>query len=140
MKESKELKQTRQKAVSKAVKKALRDYFTGEGAVNRIRSFLGRGLLNSGVGMLAYIAWVSSAIVCGFTLGPDHAVFLAEVHTWAQSTPFDVVSSTIQSYKVNFLLDGAQIGLVSGYAWQLMSIVKPANDMAQAEFHAAQAA
>ena len=134
MKLTKQQRAQLQNQTQRAAIAALREHFTGEGAVSRSLRFL-RGALMASAGWTAKLLFVGSwAVIGGLLTGPEHDFFLKQVHTWMVATPVDQVLVQSHAMFVSAAIECVKIGLLLGFGQKLLSVVMPAVQQVKQNF------
>jgi hypothetical protein len=139
MKLTKEQRAARSKAIERAAIAALREYFTGQGAVARRLQFL-RGALLASTGWFAKLLFVGSwAVIAGLLVGPEHEFFLKQVHAWMVAMPVDQVLAQSHAMFASVAWEFGKMSLLLGVGQKLLSVVKPAAEQVKQRFETAAA-
>ena len=134
MKMTKQQRAQLQNQTQRAAIAALREHFTGEGAVSRSLRFL-RGALMASAGWTAKLLFVGSwAVIGGLLAGPEHDFFLKQVHAWMVATPVDQVLVQSHAMFVSAAIECVKIGLLLGFGQKLLAVVTPAMQQVKQSF------
>lgn len=118
---------------------ALRDYFTGDGAVQRACNFAKMALIASASWSTKLLLLCSWAVLAGLLFGPYHENFLHHVYAWVVATPFDQVFEKSHALLESGLWKCAQVGITLGISFSLAHITRPAIQGAKQQFDDAMA-
>lgn len=118
---------------------ALRDYFTGEGAVQRTCNFAKMALIASASWFTKLLLTGSWAVLAGLLIGPGNENILHQVYAWVVATPFDHVLVKSHALFESGVWMCAQVGVTLGISLSLAHISRPAIQSAEHQFHNAMA-
>lgn len=131
---SKQQRAARSKAITQAVKYAMRLHFTGDGASSRILRFVLDVLLVFAGSTAMLLCVASWAVVGGLLAGPQHEFFLAQFHGWMGNTPLDQVLMQSRSVFVDVLIECVKAAFIFGLGRTLYKLVAPAAEEAKQQF------
>ena len=124
---TKDQKAKLEKEMQQASIAALKTYFLGDGARNRVIRFLGRFALYGTFWSIATTSMVIAALVCAVFVAPGHAHLLGQVRAMFVQWPAVKIDASVVSEMANVLQLGILIGFVTALLITLIPIIDPAK-------------
>ena len=124
---TKDQKAKLEKEMRQASIAALKSYFLGDGARNRVIRFLGRFALYGTFWSIATTSMVIAALVCAVFVAPGHAHLLGQVRAMFVQWPTVKIDASVVSEMANVLQLGILMGFVTALLITLIPIIDPAR-------------
>lgn len=106
---------------------ALRAYFLGDGARNRVIRFLGRFALYGTFWSIVAMSLMITALVCAVFVAPGHTHLLGQVRAMFVKWPAAKIDATFVSATASVLQFGVLTGLVTALLITMIPIIDPAQ-------------
>lgn len=106
---------------------ALKTYFLGDDARNRVIRFLGRFALYGTFWSIVVTSMVIAALVCAVFVAPGHAHLLGQVRATFVQWPAVKIDAFVVSEMANVLQLGVLVGFVTALLITLIPIIDPAK-------------
>ena len=124
---TKDQKAKLEKEMRQASIAALKSYFLGDGARNRVIRFLGRFALYGTFWSIVVTSMVIAALVCAVFVAPGHAHLLGQVRAMFVQWPTVKIDASVVSEMANVLQLGILMGFVTALLITLIPIIDPAR-------------
>ncbi|MGH8077833.1 MAG: hypothetical protein ACREPE_10975 [Lysobacter sp.] len=93
---------------------AIRNHFTGEGAVHRRWRFAYDAFVYGVFAAAGLVLFAAAAFGIGVSVGLGHEEALAQFHAWMVETPFEQVRVTVDSFAGRVMHEAAVAALLLG--------------------------
>lgn len=117
----------RRKEMQQASITALKTYFLGDDARNRVILFLGHFALYGTFWSIVVTSMVIAALVCAVFVAPGHAHLLGQVRATFVQWPAVKIDAFVVSEMANVLQLGVLVGFVTALLITLIPIIDPAK-------------
>jgi hypothetical protein len=126
-----------QTIICRAAMWAFKSHFSGEGSKKRILEFSMRALYLTANWYAGFMIVVSSAVIEGLLIGPNHANLFHQLYAWVLQTPFEGIQATAHAWMTTVAWDAFNVSLIAGIGFSLGRISRPAIIDAEREFRQA---